>query len=95
MTESLEKASQTDEEPQTSKEEDAKKVLNVLARYFPETSQVYKSVKEQLDRHEPRHALVEQKAITSRKSNCAKAFNDPNKKPKPDHKYVIEQRAEI
>ena len=48
-----------------------------------------------MDRAEPRNALVEQKAITSRKSTCAQAFDERNKKPKPDHIYVIEQRAEI
>ena len=96
MTESVEKATQTDEEPQLSQEkDDESKILKVLARYFPETSMVYKSVKEKLDTAEARDALVEKKGIPSRKSRCGKGFDEPKTKPKPDHNFVINQRAEI
>ena len=96
MTESLEKATQTDEDPQNYEEKaDARKVLKFLVRYFPETSQVYTSVKEQLDRHETRKTPSEKKPITSSKSRWAKYFEETNKKAKPDHNSLIDQRAEI
>ena len=96
MTVCLEKASQTDERPQPSQEKnDGRIALKVLARYFPETSQVYKSVKEKLDRDEPRKVLHKKKAIPSSKAMLANGSDEPNKKQKPDHNFLIEQRAEI